>query len=59
MIVLRGADAHQKDLEIAAGMLSSKTVQCPDTHTVQRHILLVKDGHGMPDSNPKWLDGMG
>lgn len=52
MIGLRAADALQKDLDIATGMVSSKTVQW-SRHTVKQQILLVRDGHGIPDPNSK------
>ena len=58
VIGLREADSHQKDPDVAAGMVSNKTVHWP------RHILLSSPfflrgrGHEMPDSNPQLFDEM-
>lgn len=56
MIGLKKADAHQKDLAIAAGMVSNKTVQWPRHMLLSSTCLRWGDGHGMPDSNLKLLD---
>lgn len=58
VIGLRAADALQKDLDIATGMVSSKTVQW-SRHTVKQQILLVSNGHRIPELIQKTVWGSG